>query len=109
MRKRFILLVSLILAGIIFGYVAARMNTPYRVVDGERKNAGMAWSPSPVWLPSYLLCAIPRNGIWLVHTRSGWMFRFGQDEIYYSIASCVVGGIGGLVIAIPAISLFRRR
>lgn len=121
-----LLLIALLVVGGVYGYVSALRNAnPYRMQAGdptvsaqERQNA-KAWTPSLVWLPSYLVCTIPerdfraelptgdvieahvvgyghenRNG-------AGYSFSSTTKRSRYRLMSIAVGaGIGVLLAAV---------
>ncbi len=69
MTRPVAMLILLSLLGAGYGYVSARENAnPYPVsrrtgMPAERIAQipkGRAWRPSPLWLPAYLVCVVPR-------------------------------------------------
>ena len=63
-----LLLVGLMVVGGAYGYVSALRNAnPHRIqsadptVTAEELRAGKAWRPSPLWLPSHLVCTVPKR------------------------------------------------
>jgi hypothetical protein len=104
--KRILLLSALmVLAGTAYGWVSAAQNqNPY---DNRTDTRAWHWQPSAVWLPSYLLCQWPRNGIGITHTRSGWLFRSeAERDFYYTASALIGGGLGG---GVAGILLLGRR
>jgi hypothetical protein len=66
-----------------YGYFSSVQNTnPYNEAGAPPAPLGAAWGwrPSPVWLPSDLLCVVPKNGYGIEHTRSGYGFRNDHDR-----------------------------
>jgi len=95
-------LVTGVLLGIIYGIVSASMNqNPYygpggslKVLEKDRHMA-YQWQPSPVWLPSYLMCVAPINGWGIERTRSGYLFRtWGHLWLYFGLSMAVGAAIG---------------
>lgn len=65
------------LLGVAYGFVSAVQNqNPY---DASTADA-WHWQPSAVWLPSFMLCRWPPNGVGISHTRSGYLFRSEGDR-----------------------------
>jgi len=120
-----LLLVGLTLLGGAWGYISAKQNVnPYPAVPAEDPNQAalapkrQAWRPSPVWLPSYLVCVVPRRTIRRTNLPSGPMefhvvgyglesvndkgygFTSSADRTKYLTASMGVGGGFGLVAAV---------
>ena len=81
-----VLLVCLI--GVAYGFVSALQNqNPYESSTADAWH----WQPSAIWLPSFILCRWPPNGVGIAHTRSGYLFRSDSDRRLYFAASSVVG------------------
>ena len=112
-RRRIVFLVLLV-AGAGYGYLSAlqNQNPHYPPLGSDVPNAKRVkawhWSPSPLWLPSYLLATVPRNGLGIRHTRSGYLFLNQQDRLIYFGGSLA---IGAFLVALPAgvILVFIRR
>jgi hypothetical protein len=92
--------------GGFYGRLSAFQNqNPYYPVPGasnvpERDIANAwHWQPSPLWLPSYLLCKIPTNGYGITETRSGFLFRNEAKRQLYFRASTTLGFLLGLALA----------
>jgi len=109
MRSRLQLLLVLAVAGCLYGIVSAAMNqNPYDSRAGgnppspEERHLAWHWNPSPFWLPSYLLCKCPPNGIGISHTRSGYIFRSQAERVIYFVSSGLVGAalavLGGVAV-----------
>ena len=116
MKTRTIILIVAIFLGAGYGAVSAFLNqNPYYTVPGEydglEKDMAKAWhwQPSPVWLPSYLLCKFPRNGIGITHTKSGYLFRTEAKRNTYFVISSILGAIMGAIIGGGMLFLARRR
>ena len=116
-----LLLVGLTLLGAIYGYVSAKQNVnPYRASapeipePAEQATQRQAWRPSPLWLPSYLVCVVPRRTI--RRTLPGGEVEFhvvgyGMESVNgkgysighrtkYVLASAGVGAVFGLAAAV---------
>jgi hypothetical protein len=113
MKKTVTICVLLAILGGVYGFLSAKRNqNPYYSVSGDllvpQEEMGNAWhwKPSPVWLPSYILCVLPRNGFGISHTRSGYLFRSQEKETAYTMGSTMLGiGIGcllGIVVGVVA-------
>ena len=109
MKTKRIILVAIML-GSVYGLVSAIMNrNPYYPVIGKQtlphEDMGKAWhwEPSPLWLPSYLLCKVAKHslGNWagVYYTMSGFLFRSKFDFLLYSIGSTIIGGVIGMLLA----------
>ena len=62
MKAKTIILVAGIVLGLVYGALSALHNqNPYG--HTVNRDAAWHWQPSAVWLPSYLLCKAPRNGL----------------------------------------------
>jgi len=92
-----------------YGFLSATQNrNPYYSPSGDllvpQAEIGKAWrwQPSPVWLPSYLLCIMPWNGFGISHTRSGYLFRSPEKLTTYTVASAALGVGVGCVLGIVA-------
>jgi ABC-type nitrate/sulfonate/bicarbonate transport system permease component len=81
------------------------------LVPREEMGKAWHWQPSHVWLPSYILCVVPRNGFGISHTRSGYLFRSPATETAYTVGSTILGiGIGGLLgIVVGMVTRLKRR
>ena len=112
MKRIGIIFIAGIVLGSGYGCVSAFLNqNPYYPIAGEYNvpEEDMAkawhWQPSPVWLPSYLVCKFPPNGFGITHTKSGYLFRSEADRRAYIAASTILGGavgclVGCLVLAV---------
>ncbi|MHC4500213.1 MAG: hypothetical protein ACYS21_13995 [Planctomycetota bacterium] len=109
MKRKTIIVLAAIVVGLGYGGVSAYQNrNPYYPIPGQNNvpQADMAeawhWEPSPVWLPSYLLCKVAKHseGNWagVTCTRSGYLFRNTSDLWIYSIASTILGGVTGMLV-----------
>jgi hypothetical protein len=112
---RYRLMIAGVLMGALYGWQAAVQNqNPYWLPDGSADpSAGIAsawgWRPSAVWLPSYLLCVVPRNGYGIAWTRSGYLFRSDADRVRYTTASILIGaGMGVAISGLVVLSLRLR-
>jgi hypothetical protein len=108
----------LAILGGTYGFVSAKRNqNPYYSVSGDllvpQEDMGKAWhwQPSPVWLPSYILCVVPRNGFGISHSRSGYLFRSQEEETAYTMGSTMLGiGVGCLLwIVVGMVVRSKRR
>ena len=105
-RTATILILSLIL-GATYGWTSGVMNqNPHE--DATTHKASL-WEPSPLWLPSYVLCKVPTNGYGIAHTRSGFLFRNPTDKTRYMIASTTIGAALGVVIGASVAWILRRK
>ena len=118
MMKTVAICILLVTLGGGYGFLSAMRNqNPYYSSSGEplvpQDQIGKAWDwqPSPVWLPSYVLCVGRPNGFVISHTRSGYLFRSEERRKAYIRTSKTLGvGIGCLVsIAAVLIQRARRR
>jgi len=111
---------NLVVLGLLYGYISALHNqNPYYPVPknampektwielGKCKEREYIvrqwdWQPSPLWLPSYILCKIPPEepGVGIFWSRSGYLFRSYAGLYLYRFSSTVLGGVIGLIIAI---------
>ena len=109
MKRRTIIVLAAIVTGLGYGWVSANQNhNPYYPIPGQHNvpEADMAkawhWEPSPVWLPSYLLCKVAKHsqGNWagITYTRSGYLFRTRSDLWIYSVAGTIIGGVTGMLV-----------
>lgn len=117
----------LFLLGLFYGYVSALHNqNPYYPVPQsaapekfwleidiskcpEYASRAWNWRPSPVWLPSYLLCKVPGEpGLGISYTKSGYLFRSTGFLILYRCASTVLGGLFGFIAGMPVTIVIRR-
>ena len=118
MKKTITICAVLVILGGAYGFLSAKRNqNPCYSVTGDllvpREETGKAWQwqPSPAWLPSYLLCVVPRNGFGISRTRSGYLFRSQEDRMAYTMGSTVLGGGFGLLLGmgIGKLAESRRR
>jgi len=103
-------LIGLALLGAAYGWVSALQNTnPYYEPGAPPAPYGdkWGWQPSPVWLPSYLLCVVPTNGYGIHRTRSGYLFRDDGGRRRYLVASVLIGGAMGLLTGAGALVVRR--
>jgi len=113
MNAHIVILVAAVVLGSAYGYTSAVENeNPYYPRPGgdareEDQKRAWNWEPSPLWFPSYLLCKVPRNGLGIRHTKSGYQFRSGADRLVYRGASTVVGGLMGAVLGLGAMLVVR--
>lgn len=120
-----VLMILLAAAGVAYGYLSAGHNTnPYSIdtadptaTGAERKEA-KAWHPSRTWLPSYLVCTLPKrtshvtfpNGeslemhiVGYGHENrdgQGYGFASGTKKSRYTMASTTVGAAIGVILAV---------
>jgi hypothetical protein len=104
---KLIILVAVILAGVCYGWVSGLFNqNPHYPEPGKSELTGpdhtraWNWKPSPLLLPSYLVCVLPEDGYGIEKTPKGYMFRTEEDRKKYIKASAVVGGVIGLVLGL---------
>jgi hypothetical protein len=122
-----LVLLGLVVLGTAYGYFSADQNVnPVRVPDPTdpeyrtKAAAAKEWSPSPLWLPSYLVAMVPpsrtvSNGDKEMHIQgyglenralgnaepTGWGFQgTSMNKTRYYTASIGVGAGLGLVIAV---------
>jgi hypothetical protein len=114
-KRNVVVFVLLLVVGMAYGYLSAvRNENPYYPVPGEfnvpeeRMVKAWHWQPSPVWLPSYILCNVPRNGFGIEETRSGFLFRSEAKRSLYFRASTILGGGMGVVVAGIAMVVLRK-
>ena len=97
MKKNVILLSCVIFVGAVYGIASAIYNqNPYYPSAGnttasdEQMFKAWHWKPSPIWMPSYLLCKIAKNfpGNWagIKYTKSGYLFRSRGGQIVSRIS-----------------------
>jgi hypothetical protein len=104
----------LLVLGLLYGYISALHNqNPYYPVPesqlSERAwieleqckeyiHRAWSWEPSPLWLPSYLLCKVPGGpGFGISSTKSGYLFRSNGHRVVYVCTSTLLGGCIGLI------------
>ena len=108
-KRTLIIFFGLIVLGVAYGYVSALWNqNPYfPVPDGPALDEDKAWlwQPSPLFLPSYLLCNVRRGGFGITKTRSGFLFRSEAKRSLYIRTSTILGGGIGLILAIATITI----
>jgi hypothetical protein len=114
--KTWLALAIVLVLGMAYGYLSAiRNQNPYYPVPGadeipnEKRANAWHWEPSPLWLPSYLLCKIPKNGFAVTYTKSGYLFRSCADLYLYRFSSTVLGGALGLILAIIIINIKKTK
>lgn len=120
--QRPVLILAAAVVGSVYGWASGVFNrNPYREPDGETLPAvpvdvppnvpAWSWEPSPIWLPSYLLCHTPPNGFGITRTRQGYVFKSNADRARYTAASAVIGAAMGMVVGagIHGIRVVRRR
>jgi hypothetical protein len=104
MKKKKIIKMAIIV-GLFYGCLSGFQNqNPY---DHTLTTEAWHWQPSPIWLPSYILCKVPRNGFGITHTKSGYLFRSDANRILYIGGSTIVGG--GMGYLAGWFMLFMRR
>ena len=110
--KRLILLLF-VLAGAGYGFFGAMQNcNPYAGLPRTPPEMAWHWEPSPIWITSYALCKFPRNGIGIVHTRSGYRFRDTSDKVVYFGVSTLMGVALGIAVGwcfMRTVVVFNRR
>ena len=107
-KRSLAIFLGLIVLGVAYGYVSAlcNRNPYYPVPAGEYSlpNEYIAkawhWQPSPLFLPSYLLCKVPRNGFGIHETRSGFLFKSEANYSLYIRTSTILGAAIGTFIAV---------
>ena len=120
-RARVVRIAALI--GLLYGLASAFVNqnphyswfgsgfsappgTPLSVIN-ERFDRAAAWRPSPLWLPSYLLCLV-RFGI--EHERApGYHFKSVGTAVVYVESSALLGGLLGAGVGAAIAAFMRRR
>ena len=119
LRLRLTTVVALV--GLAYGYISALHNrNPYYPVPGEKyaseyQTRAFSWQPSPLWIPSYLLCKVPRGepGIGISWSKSGYLFRSYAGLYVYELASAVLGAGMGMLAGWAAAKMkpyiLRRR
>lgn len=136
MSKPMLVVLALIVAGGAYGYASGVYNVNPNPMPGmsdvaappEQLKAVREWSPSPLWLPAYLVATVPHRtisprqrengpavtfkdidviGYGLENRceagakqRYGWAFSSAMGKTHYQLASMSVGAGIGLVIAI---------
>lgn len=134
MSKSMLVVLALVALGGVYGYFSGVYNVnPNPLPAADDPNARAArqvfgeWSPSPVWLPAYLVATVPhrvvtpaapKNGPAVVgkdldiigyglenradvgKDHQGWAFPSSMRKMHYRLASMVVGAGMGLVVAI---------
>jgi len=106
MNIRTITKVTLVAVGILYGFLSAAMNqnpfyspTGKLLVSQDQQHRAWSWCPKALWLPSFILCKAPVNGLGITHTRSGYLFRTESNRRFYFICSSLVGGCLGALLA----------
>lgn len=101
----------LVIIGSLYGFISAiRNQNPYypavgsKVQSQEQMFKAWDWEPSPIWFPSYLLCRVPRNGLGICHTKSGYLFRSEGGRVLYFTGSAFIGLLFGVVLGILRIT-----
>ncbi len=114
--KAWLVLSPILVLGVAYGYLSATHNqNPYYPIPGanelpnEKRANAWHWEPSPFWLPSYLLCKVPKNGFAITHTKSGYFFRSNAHRLLYICASTFLGGGPGLILAIIIINIKKAK
>lgn len=102
MNKKFLAII--VLTGIIYGLLSANFNQPH-----ETELTAWGWEPNPVWLPSYLLCKSPTNGIGITKTKSGYIFRSKSDKFIYYLFSTLIGVLLSLSIGFFSRKILNHR
>jgi hypothetical protein len=106
-------IIVLAIIGSLYGSISAVCNqNPYYSPKGEllvsqtELHLAWHWEPSPIWLPSYLLCKVPRNGFGIRHTRSGYLFDSQFERVLYFAGSTILGSLISVALGI-GVSKFR--
>lgn len=125
-RLPLLIIILLLAAGAFYGYLSAANNTnpdPIERMEGERIpqariDAGKAWQPSPVWLPSYLVATVWKDSRTIKHgplagrqinsvgygmtnvDGRGYAISNAMQRGKYQTASIAVGAVMGLLLAI---------
>lgn len=114
--KTWLALAIVLVLGMAYGYLSAiRNQNPYYPIPGadeipnEKRANAWHWEPSPLWLPSYLLCKVPKNGFAITYTKSGYHFRSNAHRLLYICASTFLGGGPGLILAIIIINIKKAK
>ncbi len=114
--KTWLSLAILLVLGMVYGYTSSVHNqNPYYPIPGmdkvpnEKRADAWHWEPSPLWLPSYLLCKVPKNGFAITYTKSGYFFRSYFDLYLYQFTSTILGGALGLILAIIIINIQKAK
>jgi len=119
---------NLVVLGLLYGYISTLHNqNPYYPVPESALpekvwfelnhtkliNWAYDWRPSPLWLPSYILCKLPPGepGIGIFWSKSGYLFRSYAGLYLYRFTSTIVGGVMGLILTktIIAIKALKQR
>lgn len=112
-RRRIVSQIVLpVILGGAYGFVSSVQNrNPYYEPGAPPAPLGAAWGwqPSSVWLPSYALCVVPKNGYGIGRTRSGFLFRNDDDRRRYTFASTALGAVLGAMVAAGCIGMLRIR
>jgi hypothetical protein len=112
--------------GLLYGYISGLHNqNPYYPVPEsqlpeqtwieleqckEYIHRAWSWEPSPLWLPSYLLCKIPGGpGFGISSTKSGYLFRSSGHRLVYVCTSTILGGCIGLIAGRVGIAIRGKR
>lgn len=112
------IIVIFVIAGLIYGFASAIYNqNPYyatvgsEVANKEQMFKAWHWEPSPMWIPSYLLCKMAKNsqGNWagITYTKSGYLFSSQIERILYFAGSTVLGMVFGVVSGIGAVFIWK--
>ena len=113
------IIVIFVIAGFIYGFASAIYNqNPYYSPKGEllisktaERHPAWLWEPSPMWIPSYLLCKMAKNsqGNWagITYTKSGYLFSSQIERILYFAGSTVLGIAFGVVSGIGAVFIWK--
>jgi len=118
MKRSQTIAIVLLILGAIYGYASALRNqNPYYAVGGKprdesQRELAWRWRPSPLCLPSYLLCTVPKNGFAISETRSGFLFKSEAKKQLYIRTSTALGlglGLLGAFIALALGALARRK
>ena len=113
-KTRHIILPAVTVLGLAYGLLSASMDTnPYDDhgvrPDGSPDGRARHWKPSPVWLPAWLLCKMPRNGIGISHTKSGYVFRSETGRRVYRLGSTLLGGVLFFLAGCVVLAVTRRK
>lgn len=134
MSKPMLVVLVLVALGGVYGYYSGVYNVnPVAIPASDDPNAGALakaakeWSPSPLWLPSYLVAtrwhwtltpAGPKGGPSATERQldvigyglenrgpvgkehRGWAFASATKKTHYRLASMAVGSAMGLIVAI---------
>jgi len=103
------LFVAALMLGLLYGYLSAYFNVD--AYFGVR-NGGLVTDvssevakPSPVWLPSWLLCRLRRGGLFAYPTKHGDSLRHSQMQRndFYLISTMLGGAIAALLFVIRCV------